>query len=108
MPSNDSAANTSPLPFEGVPAKVHVAGETAFNIDFFNMATDAAYVVFPFVLGISFILLMVVFRSIVVPLKAVILNLLSVGATYGLLVLIFQKGVGNDIFGFQQADTIEA
>ena len=94
--------------FEGVPAKVHVAGETAFNIDFFNMATDAAYVVFPFVLGISFILLMVVFRSIVVPLKAVILNLLSVGATYGLLVLIFQKGVGNDIFGFQQADTIEA
>ena len=42
------------------------------------------------------------------PVKAVILNLLSVGATYGLLVLIFQEGVGNEIFGFQQADTIEA
>ena len=65
-------------------------------------------VVFPFVLGISFLLLMVVFRSIVVPIKAIILNLLSVGATYGLLVLIFQKGVGNEVFGFQQAETIEA
>ena len=59
-------------------------------------------------LGVSFLLLLLVFRSIVVPVKAIILNLLSVGATYGLLVLIFQKGVGNDIFGFQQAETIEA
>ena len=97
-----------PAAFEGVPAKVHVTGETAFNIDFFSMAKNAAYVVFPFVLGISFILLMVVFRSIIVPIKAVLLNLLAVGATYGLLVLIFQKGVWNEAFGFQQADTIEA
>jgi uncharacterized membrane protein YdfJ with MMPL/SSD domain len=67
------------------------------------------YVVFPFVLGVSFLLLLLlVFRSIVVPAKAIILNLLSVGATYGLLVLIFQKGVGNEIFGFQQAETVEA
>ena len=60
-----------------------VTGETAFNIDFFKVADDAAFVVFPFVLGMSFLLLLLVFRSIVVPLKAIILNLLSVGATYG-------------------------
>ena len=97
-----------PDAFEGVPASVYVTGETAFNIDFFDIANTAVYVVFPFVLGMSFILLMVVFRSIVVPLKAIILNLLSVGATYGILVLIFQKGVGNEVFGFQQVETIEA
>ena len=97
-----------PAAFAGVPATVLVTGETAFNIDFFKVADDAAYVVFPFVLGMSFLLLLLVFRSIVVPLKAIILNLLSVGATYGILVLIFQKGVGNEIFGFKQAETIEA
>ena len=97
-----------PEAFAGVEATVLVTGETAFNIDFFDIADDAAYVVFPFVLGMSFLLLLVVFRSIVVPLKAVILNLLSVGATYGILVMIFQKGWGNEVFGFQQAETVEA
>ena len=98
-----------PAAFEDAPgATVLVTGEAAFNMDFFKIADDAAYVVFPFVLGISFLLLMVVFRSIIVPIKAIILNLLSVGATYGLLVLIFQKGVANEVFGFQQAETIEA
>ena len=98
-----------PAAFEDVPAvAVLVTGETPFNIDFFKIADDAAFVVFPFVLGVSFLLLLVVFRSIVVPLKATLLNLLSVGATYGILVLIFQKGVGNEVFGFQQAETIEA
>ena len=53
-------------------------------------------------------LLTVVFRSIVVPIKAIIMNLLSVGAAYGLLVLVFQKGVGADLLGFQQSDIIDA
>ena len=97
-----------PAAFDGVVAEVSVAGETAFNIDFFDMARDPALIVFPIVLGISFILLMLVFRSVVVPIKAILLNLLSVGATYGILVMVFQKGWGNDAFGFQQAETIEA
>ena len=97
-----------PTAFDGVSATVLVTGESAFNLDFFTIANDAAYVVFPFVLGVSFLLLLVVFRSVVVPVKAIILNLLSVGATYVILVLIFQKGVGNEIFGFQQAETVEA
>ena len=98
-----------PTAFAGVPATVLVTGEAAFNTDFFEVANNAAYVVFPFVLGMSFLLLLLlVFRSIVVPIKAIILNLLSVGATYGILVLIFQKGVANELFGFEQAETIEA
>ena len=72
------------------------------------MAKDAAPVVIPFILAVSFILLMLVFRSIVVPIKAIILNLLSVGATYGILVLVFQKGVLTGTFGFQDAESIEA
>ena len=65
-------------------------------------------VVLAFVLGLTFVLLTIVFRSIVVAGTAVALNLLSVGAAYGLLVLVFQHGVGADLLGFQQADTIEA
>ena len=63
---------------------------------------------FAFVLGLSFVLLTVAFRSIVVALTAIVLNLLSVGAAYGLLVLVFQHGVGADLLGFQQVDAIEA
>jgi putative drug exporter of the RND superfamily len=49
-----------------------------------------------------------VFRSLVVPLKAIVMNLLSVGAAYGLIVLVCQKGVGADLLGFQQVEAIEA
>ncbi len=63
-------------------------------------------IVFTFVLGLSFILLMLAFRSIVVPIKAILMNLLSVGASYGILTLVFQKGIGNEIFGFQQTPVI--
>jgi putative drug exporter of the RND superfamily len=61
-----------------------------------------------FVLGLSFVLLTVAFRSIVVPATAIVMNLLSVGAAYGLLVLVFQEGVGNEILGLRQAETIDA
>ena len=88
--------------------EVLVAGETAFNIDFFVVARDYAPIVFGFVLTMSFILLTVVFRSIAVSLESILLNLLSVGAVYGLLVLVFQKGVGNEFFGLQQIGTVEA
>jgi len=65
-------------------------------------------IVFAFVLGLSFLLLTVVFRSIVVAATAIVLNLLSVGAAYGLIVLVFQHGVASGLLGFQQIDTIEA
>jgi RND superfamily putative drug exporter len=60
------------------------------------------------VLGFSFLVLVAAFRSIAIPLTAIATNLLSVGAAYGLLVLVFQEGVGADLLGFQRADTVES
>ena len=85
-----------------------VGGETAFNKDFFDVADRYLPIVFVFVLGLSFVLLTVAFRSIVVPAKAIVMNLLSVGAAYGLIVLVSQKGVGAGVLGFQQVEVIEA
>ncbi|MEX2407025.1 MAG: MMPL family transporter [Actinomycetota bacterium] len=104
-----------PANFDGTGATVLVGGETAFNVDFFDLADTYTPVVFLFVLGLSFMLLTVVFRSIVLPVKAIILNLLSVGAAYGMVVMFFQQGVGpgfvKDIAGFlnfPQVESIEA
>jgi putative drug exporter of the RND superfamily len=87
---------------------VYVTGETAEILDYRELMERWLPIVFAFVLGFSFILLTLAFRSIVVPAKAIVLNLLSVGAAYGLIVLVFQKGVGNELFGFPQVDAIEA
>ena len=63
-----------PTAFGDNAGKVYVTGRTALNVDFYNLADNASKVVFPFVLGISFVLLTVVFRSIVIAVKAIILN----------------------------------
>ena len=94
--------------FEDVPAEVYVGGVTAEAADFFGIVDTFTPIIFAFVLGSSFIILMLVFRSIVIPIKAIIMNLLSVGAAYGLLVLMFQKGFGSDLLGFQHAEVIDA
>jgi putative drug exporter of the RND superfamily len=98
----------------GTPAEVLVGGGTAFNKDFFDLTDAYTPIVFGFVLLLSLLLLTAVFRSIVVPVKSILLNLLSVGAAYGIIVLVFQKGgpaFGRslaDLLGFQQVDAIEA
>lgn len=97
-----------PSVFKDLPARVLIGGDAADNIDFVDIARDNAVKVFSFVLGLSFLLLMIIFRSVVVPIKAILMNLLSVSAAYGLLVLMFQKGWGQTLFGFQQVDKIEA
>ena len=97
-----------PAAFANAPAEALVTGAPAINADFEAVVRDYTPLVFAFVLGLSFLLLMVAFRSLVVPLKAIVMNLLSVGATYGLLVLVFQKGYGAGLFGFQETPTIEA
>ncbi len=96
-----------PAAFEGVQAEVIVGGQSATFADFRKIVSTYTPIVFAFVLGLSFILLMVVFRSLVIPVKAIIMNLLSVGAAYGLLVVVFQHGVGASLFGFQQSDVID-
>ena len=97
-----------PAAFLGLPTAVYVTGEPAFNVDFFAVVDRYTPWVFAFVLALSFLLLTLAFRSVVVPAKAIVMNLLSVGAAYGLLVAVFQKGWGNDLFGFMQVETIEA
>ena len=96
-----------PAAFDGVPAEALVGGLSATSADFQDIVDTYTPIVFAFVLGLSFILLMVVFRSLVIPVKAIIMNLLSVGAAYGLLVVVFQKGFGAELFGFQQTDVID-
>jgi RND superfamily putative drug exporter len=82
-------------------ATVAVTGETAGDADFNSMVAARMPLVFAFVLGLAFLLLLVTFRSIVIPIKAIILNLLSVGASYGVLVAVFQWGWGESLLGFQ-------
>ena len=89
-------------------ARVLVTGETAESLDYRDLTNTWLPILIAFVLTLSFILLTVAFRSIVVAAKAILLNLLSVGAAYGVLVLVFEKGIGNELFGFQQVDFIEA
>jgi RND superfamily putative drug exporter len=103
-----------PVAFDGTGVRVLVGGDTAFVTDFFDVSTDYTPIIFVIVLGLSFVLLTVVFRSLVVPAKAIVMNLLSVGAAYGAIVLVFQRGglgIGEwvaNLSGFQQVDAIEA
>jgi RND superfamily putative drug exporter len=97
-----------PAAFAGTGAEPLVGGPTAINIDYFDVMERWLPLVICFVLGLSLILLTVAFRSVVVAATSVVMNLLSVGAAYGLLVLVFQHGVAVDLLGFQQVDTIEA
>jgi RND superfamily putative drug exporter len=104
----DLRANVIPSIFAGSGAKVYVGGVTAENVDYFDAVTNPTPYVLLFVLGLSFILLTIAFRSIVVALVSVLLNLLSVGAAYGLLTLVFLDGHGAGLFGFQHTHVIDA
>jgi RND superfamily putative drug exporter len=89
------------------PVRVLVSGESAFMVDF-NQTTDAyTPFIFAYVLSLSFIILLLAFRSVVISTTAIIMNLLSVAAAYGLIVLVFQKGIGAEFFGFMQVEVIE-
>jgi uncharacterized membrane protein YdfJ with MMPL/SSD domain len=83
-----------------------VTGQTAGTHDFNQQMKSHAPLVFAFVLGLCFLLLLVTFRSIVIPVKAVLLNLLSVGAAYGLLVLVFQHHWADGLLGFHSNGAI--
>ncbi|MCC7363061.1 MAG: MMPL family transporter [Dehalococcoidia bacterium] len=97
-----------PAAFAGAEAEVSVGGGTALTLDYIETMKTYLPIVIGFVLTLSFLLLMLVFRSIVIPVKAIVMNLLSVGAAYGLIVLVFQEGVGAELLGFQQTDSITA
>jgi RND superfamily putative drug exporter len=97
-----------PRAFAGVEAEVLVTGDTAEELDYHETVDAWLVPVIASVLGLSFVLLTIAFRSLVVPLKAIVLNLLSVGAAYGLLVLVFQEGIGAELLGLTQAENVAA
>jgi uncharacterized membrane protein YdfJ with MMPL/SSD domain len=97
-----------PQAFRGTDARVLVGGDTADNVDFIHDMNAWLPIVFAFVLGLSFVILTVVFRSVVIAGVSIALNLLSIGAAYGLVILVFRHGVGAGLLGFQRAHAIEA
>ena len=97
-----------PSAFAGTGADVLVTGDTAEELDYHDTVDAWLPRVLAFVLALSFVLLTIAFRSIVIPLKAIFLNLLSVGAAYGLLVLVFQEGVGAGLLGLTESENVAA
>jgi uncharacterized membrane protein YdfJ with MMPL/SSD domain len=104
----DLRARLLPAALAGTRARAYVGGDTAQNADYFDAVTNPTPAVLAFVLGLSFVVLLVAFRSIVIALISIVLNLLSVGAAYGLLTLVFLHGLGATLFGFQHVHAIEA
>ena len=88
--------------------QAYVSGGAASTLDQVNQYVNAIPLVFSFVLGLSFLLLLVAFHSLVIPIKAIILNLFSTGASYGAMVLVFQDGWFSDQIGFRPTGVIES
>jgi uncharacterized membrane protein YdfJ with MMPL/SSD domain len=87
-------------------AEANVTGFTAGSDDFNQVMQDRVPIVFGFVFAMAFLLLLVTFRSIVIPLKAILLNLLSVGAAYGVVIWIFQEGHLESLLGFESTGAV--
>jgi RND superfamily putative drug exporter len=114
---NDDASNAAldALRDEIVPATVgtlpgveaDITGQTAQSRDFGDQMRSALPLVFGFVLALAFLLMLVAFRSIVIAVKAIVLNLLSVAAAYGVLVLVFQHGWFKGLLGFESTAGID-
>jgi len=97
-----------PQATQGTGVQVLIDGETAFFVDFATKIGQRLPVLIGVVILLSFILLMMVFRSILVPVKAAVMNLLSIGAAYGVIVSVFQKGWGASLIGVDKRGPIES
>lgn len=104
----DLRARQIPAAFAGTRATVLVGGQTASTADYFHAVSTPTPIVLLFVLAASFVLLLLAFRSPRVALVSLLLNLLGVGAAYGLLTLVFVHGVGAGLFGFERVTAIDA
>ncbi len=87
--------------------EVYVTGQSAGEADMIQHLDGRTVMVFAFVLTLSFVLLLLAFRSIVVPLKAILFNLLSVGAAWGIMVAVFSLGIGRELLGYTESPIIE-
>ncbi|MCC7087825.1 MAG: MMPL family transporter [Chloroflexi bacterium] len=97
-----------PTATENSAVETYVAGATARGIDIADRISSRLPLFFSLVIGISFLMLMVVFRSIMIPLKAALMNLLSIGAAYGVVVAVFQWGWGGSLVGAGSTGPIES
>jgi RND superfamily putative drug exporter len=95
------------IPAAGLTGQAKVGGSTALNVDLAREISSQLPVVVLAVLALSFVLLTMAFRSLVLPLQAIAMNLLSVGAAYGLIVAVFQWGWGEQLLGFTSEGHIE-
>ena len=95
-----------PAALGGTAATAYVTGDQAVSVDGIDLLLSRAWMVVAFVLGTSFLLLLVMFRSIVIPLKAIALNLLGAGATFGAMVAAYQWGWGSALLGFPEVEGI--
>ena len=102
-------SDLNPAVFAALPdVRTYVTGDAAFSVDVTQLYADGTPTVFVFVLGLSFLLMLVAFHSIVIPIKAIILNLLSTAAAYGVLVLVFQHGWLAGPLGITPSGVIES
>ncbi|MBA3728328.1 MAG: MMPL family transporter [Actinobacteria bacterium] len=97
-----------PRATDGAGVDVLVGGFTAAGVDFTILSGDRLPILIGAVILVSFLLLMVVFRSLIVPIKAAIMNLLSIGAAYGIIVAVFQWGWLADLVGIGEPGPFEA
>ncbi len=97
-----------PASLGGSPMDAYVGGATATFVDIGDRITERLPLFIGVVLGLSILVLMAVFRSVVIPLKAAVMNLLSVGAAYGVLVAVFQWGWAGDLLGIDKTGPIES
>jgi uncharacterized membrane protein YdfJ with MMPL/SSD domain len=96
-----------PATLDRVPGvTVAVGGLTASTVDFNTLMGQRSGWIFAFVLVLAFVLLLISFRSLVIPVTSVVLNLLSVGAAYGVVVALFQWGWGQSVFGFTSTHSV--
>lgn len=93
--------------FDGTGVNAVVGGVSAQDVDFIDQLSTFTVPVIALILFISLVLLLLAFRSLVIALISIAVTLLAVGAAYGILVLVFQEGVGNEFFGFTQVENIE-
>ncbi|MCO5227834.1 MAG: MMPL family transporter [Thermomicrobiales bacterium] len=87
--------------------RVHITGQSAGENDMLHHLQERTPLVFAFVLGLSFVLLLLAFRSVVVPLQAILFNVLSVGAAWGIMVGVFSEGIGRDLLGYNSSEIVE-
>ncbi len=98
-----------PATFGDLPGvRAYVAGAAAEALDVTQIYLDAIPLVIGFILGFSFLLLLVVFHSLVIPIQAIVLNLLSTGAAFGVMVAVFHDGILGNAFGFARTDVVES